>query len=481
MRLGIKLFKNTSYLTIGNQIGNLLQFLFFLYFARRYGEEVVGQYSFAFSFTFLFSVFADLGLSIYLIRKVARDQSGNRLIFARCLSLRIFSLALFSLLAVASIFIFLNNVSADTIKMIFCLGFFHIFFSIADVILAEFKGHDMMGLVALLNAFVRFIISGAGILLIALGFDFLHVLISFPVGSLIYLIICIYFSLSYFKGVKIEFKHLDLKSLFKDNLPFALTIIFSEAFYHQDILMLRLLQNNKAVGIFSAANTIVLAFMGVLLFVHTALLPSFSRLYLESKTQLLEVSEHSLRYLVLIGMPIAVGCYAISDKLITLLYADRFEYSVSVLRILSWTIVLGFAAALYSVLLTAIDRQKEKVIAIGSCLAFNFILNFILIPAMSYKGAAVTKLATEALHFILMAYLVSKYLSTISIRGIFVKSALSCLLMYIVIQLFNNWTVILLVPVAVLVYMLSLGAVKGYTKEEIEFMKRFRPKVLLNG
>ena len=479
MGLRTKLLKNTSYLTIGNQIGNLLQFLFFLYFARQFGEKIVGQYSFAFSFTFLLSVLADLGLSAYLIREVARDLSGNRQLFARCLILRLFFIAFFTLLAV--VIVFSTSFPKETIRIILLLGLYQIFFSIADVFLGEFKGHDRMGLVALLSIFLRFVISGAGIFLIMLRLDFLTVLYCFPVGSFIYLMACIYFSLYYFKNVRPKFKRLNLRNLFIEMLPFTFTIIFVEVLHHQDILMLGFLQDDQAVGIFSAAHKIILALLGVLFFVHTALLPTFSSLYIESQPKLIDLSKQWIRYLLLIGLPVATGLFAISDKLILFLFSDSFKYSVDVLKILSWTIALSFAAATYSVLLTAINRQTEKVIAIGTCLAFNFVLNLLLIPTLNYNGAATAKLMTEALHFILMAYLVSKYLTSISVHKIFVKPALSCLSMYFVIQFLYQWNLIWLILISAIVYLVSLGIMRGYDKEEIEFVKRLYRKTFLNS
>lgn len=471
MGLIIKLFKNTSYLTIGNQVGNLLQFLFFLFFARKFGDAIVGQYSFAFSFTYLFSVLADMGLSAYMIREVAREQPGNRQIFARCMSVRLISLVIASMLAILVIVMFSNNFSKDNIKIIMLLGLFHIFFSVADIFLSEFKGHDRMGMVALLNFFGRFIISSAGILLVVQGVDFLTVLTCFPAGSFVYLIICLLISFRYFKYVKPRFKDLELRSLLNVILPFALALIFIEAFHNQDILMLKFLQDDRAVGIYSAANKIILALLGIIYFIHTALLPTFSRLYIESRSELIDVARKTLRYLVVISLPIATGLYAISGKLIVFLYSDAFQESASSIAILSWTIAFGFAAATYSVLLTAINRQKEKVIVIGICLIFNIVLNLLLIPKLSYNGAASAKLMTEALLFILMAYLVSKYLTSISVHRLFIKPALSCLLMYFFIQMFYQLNLILLILISSIIYFLSLAFMRGYTKEEIDFFK----------
>lgn len=481
MHLGTKLIKNMSYLTVGNQVGNLLQFLFFLYFARRFGDNIVGQYSFAFSFTYLFAVFADLGLSTYLMREVARNQSGTRQVFARCLGLRLLSIALSAMAAIGVVLVFFGRWSGDTLRIILLFGLFQIFFSLGDVFQGELKGHDRMGTVAVLNILIRLILSGTGVLLIFLRFDFLTVLTCFPIASFIYLLACIYFSLSYFGDIRPHLGNLHLKELFITTLPFTFTIILVETLYHQDILMIKFLQGDQAVGVYSVANTIILALMSVLVFVHVATLPTFSRLFLESRQNLIAVSRKTLRYLLWIGLPMATGLYAISDKLMVFLYTESFRSSAGVLKILSAALALNFAATTYSVLLTAINRQTLKAAVFGACLALNFALNIFLIPALSSQGAALSKLGTEALHLILMAYLVSRYLSPIALHRAFVKPALSSLVMYVFIQMFHPWNLFYLITASAAVYAVSFGAMRGYSREEAAFLKRLWPRVLLPG
>ncbi|MFX0133258.1 MAG: flippase [Candidatus Hodarchaeota archaeon] len=481
MGVKTKIFKNTTYLTIGNQIGNLLQFLFFLYFARQFGKEIVGQYSFAFSFTYVCSVIADLGLSHYLIREVARDLSGDRQLFACGLSLRLLSLALVSLLVFAIIILFPGKFPQRITLVIFLLGLFHIFFSIADVFHAEFKGHDRMGIVALLNIFLRFVISCSGILLIILRFDFLIVVACFPIGSFLYLILTMYLSSHYFKNIALKLKVLNLKNLFVMLLPFTFTFIFAEALHHQDILMLKFLKNDQIVGIYSVAHKIVLIFIGILLFVYTALLPTLSRLYVDSHSKLIDISRQSLRYLLLIGLPLSIGLFAVSDKIIVFMFSNTFKESVAALNVLSWTIVLNFALITYSVLLTAIDRQTEKGICVGICFAVNFLLNLILIPNLSYNGAAIAKVMTETLHLFLFAYLVSRYLTSLSLHKMLLKPAISCSLMYIVIKFIYQWHLIIIILISITVYFISLFVLRWYTNEEIEFIKHFCSRKLLLG
>jgi O-antigen/teichoic acid export membrane protein len=280
-------------------------------------------------------------------------------------------------------------------------------------------------------------------------------------------------SFYYFRHITLEFKALDLKGLFTNIFPFTLTLILAHILYQQDVLILRFLKDDQAVGFYSASNSVVLALMGLLFFVHTALLPTFSRLYVDSRSKLIEISRQSIRYLILIGLPVSTGLYAISDKLIILFFSSTFINSIGALKILSWAIAFGFTATTYSVLLTAIDRQTQKVVVLGICVVFNIALNLLLIPKLSYNGAAAAKLVTEAIHFILMAYIASKYLTWISLNTMFIKPAFSCLLMYVFIQFLDQWNIVFLILAAALFYFLSLGAMRGYDKKEIDFVKSY--------
>ena len=105
-------------------------------------------------------------------------------------------------------------------------------------------------------------------------------------------------------------------------------------------------------------------------------------------------------------------------------------------------------------------------------LTLNLILNLILISKLNYTGAAVAKLASEALHFVLMAYLVSKYFALISFHRELMKAAVSCIAMYMFIRFLGDWSLLVVIPSAAVVYALSLGILGGYTREEFEFGKR---------
>ncbi len=66
--------KNTGVLAISQVITAILGFLMLIYIARYLGEVEYGKYCFAVSFTALFIIFADLGISNLIIRELARNK-----------------------------------------------------------------------------------------------------------------------------------------------------------------------------------------------------------------------------------------------------------------------------------------------------------------------------------------------------------------------------------------------------------------------
>jgi O-antigen/teichoic acid export membrane protein len=471
------LLKNIGYLTLGSQAANLLQFVFFLYYARTFGDALVGKYWFGFSFTYVLSVLADLGVSAFLTCEVAKDPAGTRSLFARALLLRLISLTFLSLIGTGVVAIFLGGIDRDTVSTLVLMGLYQIFSSIADVFLAELKGHDKMGTVALLTVLIRLLIAVSGITLIAQNFDYLWVISCFPVCAFLYLVSCLAASLWLHRGAPIEVGEFRLAFLAKQALPFAFTMVFVEVLYNADTLLLRALTNDQEVGTYSVAQRIVMVFLGLLACVFTALLPTFSRLYVESVDTLSELAGRVLRYLVLLGLPASTGLFAVSYQAIVLLFTDTFAHAALGMRILSWTVVLGCASITPSVLLTASGRQKAKSIAIGFCLGSNLIANCILIPWIGWTGAAWARLMAEAMQLAVLGWLAADLLRKFSWWNMLAKPAVSCLMMYFVLRQFQSVNIFALTAIGIVAYFACLAALRGFDTHELDWISAVFRKV----
>ena len=91
--------KNTSYFTFALILQKVISFTYFTVLARNLGPEDLGRYYFAISFTTIFAIFIDLGLSNVLTREVAKDEKRTVDLLGNILALKI-PLSIFSFLLV---------------------------------------------------------------------------------------------------------------------------------------------------------------------------------------------------------------------------------------------------------------------------------------------------------------------------------------------------------------------------------------------
>jgi O-antigen/teichoic acid export membrane protein len=190
-----------------------------------------------------------------------------------------------------------------------------------------------------------------------------------------------------------------------------------------------------------------------------------------SKEKLIDITKKILRYLVILTFPLAVGLTVTADSIIRLLYSEQFHEAGIVLKITSWIIVVGFIQTVFSVLLTAINRQKEKTAMIGINFGLSTLLNVIFIFYLGYVGAAIVKIISDILALIFFACLVSKYLTNISIFRLIIKPGLASALMAVFVLGFRQWSLIFLIPVSGLVYLIAFVLLGGVTQEEMRLFK----------
>ncbi len=472
MSIGTRIIRNSGYLALGSQSANLLQFVFFLYFARVFGESAVGQYSFGFSFTFAFTIFADLGISIYLIREVARDTSGTRRLFAKGLILRLVSLFIVLVLSLA-IFPFLSaDFSPESIRIIVMLGLYQVSFSLTELFMGELKGREEMGIVAVVGLLGKVVVTACGFGLIFLGFDYSTVLIAFPIGGFASLAAAYVVSRVRLGPLTLRLgPPSELKKMLVEVLPFGFAFVLVQGIYCQDVIILRFFKGDASVGIYSVAVKFAAFILAGSVFLYETILPILSKLYVESREEFMRVARQILRYLVMCSLPLATGMAALADRIIAVLYQDRFSGSVGVLRIAAWVVALGMTQVVYSAVMTAVNRQGAKAVCWGISLIIAIGANLVLIRAFDFIGAAIARLAIEVLTLAAFVYLTSRYAGPLSLLSAYVRPMLACAAMAAFIYRAHDWNLAVLVAVSGLVYVLVMLALGAFSRTEL---RRFR-------
>ena len=172
--------------------------------------------------------------------------------------------------------------------------------------------------------------------------------------------------------------------------------------------MLENIIGNFATGIYSASYKLI----NVITLLYTAytavIFPVMSKFF-KNDEKLLETSyEKSIKYLMLIMIPLAMATMIYSTDIILLIYGPEYIDSAPTLSILIWTVCLLFVASPGNILLQSAHKEVTvtKIYAIAA--VFNIILNFILIPRFSYIGAAMTTVISDILIVIIQKYVIHK-------------------------------------------------------------------------
>ena len=461
--------KNTGIVTGGNVIFRLISLVVLIYLARYLGTVGFGKYSFVFAYLAFFGVITDLGLQTILVREMSRDSSmapkliGNAYIIK--LILTVFAVAL------SMVVITLMRYPTDITSYVYIAAFTLLFLSFSNFYATIFQANLRMEY-RIFARLVSRILSAILILWIIFTHgSLMHVMIVLVFSEMVKMLISYFFSRKFVRP-KFEIDFGLLKYLFKEALPIALSSVIIIIYFHIDIVMLSLMMGDAEVGIYSAAYTLSEPLSLIPAALMVSLFPIMSASFKSSKEKLIKSYKLGVRYLLIITLPIAIGTTLVADKIILLIYETPFAESATVLQILIWALVFTSMHYVLTNLLISINKPKLYTVSTALCAIVNVTLNFILIPMLSYNGAAIATVITNVVLFIASFYFVSKYLQVLPIHKILIKPLISGLIMGAFVYHFIDINIFLLVPLAAGTYLVALFAFKEFQKEDIDIVKK---------
>ena len=461
--------KNTGIVIAGDVIFRLISLIVMIYLARYLGTADFGIYSFVFAYLAFFGVIYDLGFYAILVREMSRDSSiapkliGNAYIIRLLLTVFAFVLSITVIKQ--------TSYPSDTTIYVFIAAFTLLFTSFSDFYTTIFQANLRMEYNIIAKLVFKFLSAGLIIWIIFSQGTLMQVFIAFVCSEMVKTIISYLFSRKLVRP-RFEIDFRVWKFLFRESLPIALTSIVGIIYYKIDIVMLSQMEGNVAVGIYSAAYKLFEPATIIPHAVMISLFPVMSTLFTTSKDKLVKSYKLGLKYLLISGIAITIGIMLLSDKFILLIYGTEFANSATVLQILILSLVFTFANYVMLHLLVSMGKQKLNTLSMGLCATVNVILNFILIPVLSYNGAAIATVATNIVLFVACFYFVSKHLQVLPIHKMVMKPIISGVVMGAFIYYFTDVNIILLVPLAALVYLIVLIALKTFTEEDWNIVKR---------
>ena len=470
-----RITKNTGFLFLGDVISSLLGILLVVFLARYLGAAEYGKYAFAIAFASLFLILADMGLSVISIREIARNnQKASEYLTTISLIKSAFSLVMFGVIAIT---VNLLNYPSYTITIVYILGLDNILDSFGRFFRSIFRAFERMEYVAITRIIERVLVVGAALIALFQSHELMVVVLAILLAQMFSLLITMFLCIKKFTKPRLVLDLALAKHLIKIAIPFALTTIFASVLFQTDTVMLSVMKGDTVVGWYNAAYKPIAGILFLPTVFIGSIFPVLSRYYITAKDSLVTVYEKSLKLLATLAAPIGIGIMLIAGRIILFLYGEEFANSVIVLQILAWSVSLIFIVTLFGHTLASINRQVVDMGVVGFCALLNIVLNFSLIPSLSYTGAAIASLISQAVVFTIEFTYLQKRLYQVNLVRIVAKPLIAALIMGVLVYVLDHTlgtsTVNLFVIIfgAVISYGLLLHLFKALDRQEIAAVK----------
>ncbi|HPY08415.1 MAG: flippase [Patescibacteria group bacterium] len=460
--------KNTSYLTAALILQKVISFSYFTLLARYLGPENLGNYYFALSFTTIFAIFIDLGVSNVIIREIAKNQEKAGRLLGNILTLKIPLAILSALAAVILINIFDYDPLVKTLVYISCFSMVLDSFTLSFY--STIRGFHNLKYESISSVVFQLIVLVFGYGALLMGGGLIAAMLALVLASLYNFIYSFWVTVKKIKvNVRLAFDKTLIKQIALITWPFALYAIFQRLYTYFDTVLISYFAGNEQVGLYQIAFKIVFALQFLPLAFTASLYPALSSYWQNNREQLAISFERALNYLTIISLPIIVGIYLLADKIILLFKAG---YDGAILPLQIAIIALFFIFVNYPIgsLLNACDRQLRNTINIGIVALASIVLNFIFIPRLQAVGASIVMLISNGLLFFLGVLATKKIMPYRFSRNfkILIKTLIASALMGgLLFFTKDKLSLLILIPVSGLVYFYFLYLLGGFKKEDV--------------
>lgn len=195
-----------------------------------------------------------------------------------------------------------------------------------------------------------------------------------------------------------QFHSLNIKRHFVPLFHFFLTSSAIGIYeYFDTIILEHITQNNEQVGLYTTVLKISRVVTLITITAGTVILPRISFLISTGKKE--DAKKHLEKFLAFIifaGMPASTGIYIFAPEIIKAIAGDKFIAAIPLMQILCFLpLIIGIGNIFsYQVLVSFRQEKKFLLTAVAGCIV-SISLNFLLVPWLSAKGAAIATISTE--------------------------------------------------------------------------------------
>ncbi|MBN1660233.1 MAG: oligosaccharide flippase family protein [Anaerolineae bacterium] len=469
-----------SLVMLGLQLLNrLIDFVFAMMMLRILEPELAGRYQFAIVFIGYFDILVRFGLGTLVTREVAKDRAHQNRYFSTATILRgilwLTSLPLMS--AGILVYAFLGQMTTDIVAAVAFFAGGMIFSNLADSFSAVFYAYEKMEYPAAISTVTALTRVSLGVLVLLIGWGFVGLAAVSVVANVVSAGVLGTLMLRHCFRPRLVWDAGTGRWMMAESFPLMINHFLAIAFFRIDTLLLKPFHGDTAVGYYGAAYKYVEGLGVIPAYFTQAVFPLMSRYAASARDSLMRAYLLSLRLLLIVALPIAVGTFFIADGLILVLGGAQYlPDSQIALQLVIWFLPFGFVNSVTQYVLIAIDQQRFLTRAFLIGVTFNIAANLVAIPLFSYRGAAVVTVFSELALLVPFYYAVRKHLGRVPWLSLFWQPALASAVMGGVLWGVHGrvpWP--LLIPVGGAVYLVALALVGGFRQPDMDLLRGLLP------
>lgn len=447
----LKLATNTLFQIIGKIISSGASFIITILLARTYGPQGYGDFEKITAFVSLFYLMVDFGFNAIVINKIKKQEDSRENLYGLVFGSRII-LGILIIFVCLAILPFLPGAGSQGYTPFVKLGiilvsttiFFQGLSLTNNLLFQESLRYDK----SILASSVGYLIFLGLIYLVTVNdLPLIFTLISFIVFYLVNILVSFYLVRTLVGRFSPIFNFSKIFNLFKETLPFGITLVFNVIYFRSDIVILSALKSTQDVAFYGLAYRFFEFALVFPTFFNNALYPILldarqmrtplpegrGNFKVQSETPHRKPQneirskfdqeglsgagvsfEKTKNYFLLssgflfgIGLVACLFFLLLAPYLINLT-SSSFNESILSLRILSLSLPIFYLTSLFMWFLITYDKQKLLAPIYGITMIINIVLNIIFIPRFSYLASSAITGITELIIFLATGYFVLK-------------------------------------------------------------------------
>lgn len=470
--------RQVSYIIGANIALLLLGFIQLPILTKGLGTTLYGTWSLINVTITLIVPFTLIGLSVGIVRFLAaqKDKAIVREDFLSAYSVvfvlgTAFSVLLFLLSDYLATSIFRDINASFYIKLasiLIILG------AMRNLTLTFFRMQRKIGLYTILNLSYNTFQIGLIVLFIFLGYKLTGVISAIIVSAILYNLVVL-FIIPRQIGFQLP-RYSRLKSYMKYGIPLIPNTALLWIIHTSDRYMVSYFLGVTTTGIYAAAYTLGNLTSFLLGPVGTVLFPMVSKLFDEGNvTETKIYLKYSVKYLMMLTIPIASGISILAQPLLQTLTNPEFLPGAMVVPWVAFGLVIFSFRNICTFNLYLVKKTHWVGIILGISAILNIGLNLLLIPRMGIVGAAVATLITYGLSGIFNLLISFRYLRYDIGLPFLMKSIVASGIMVLAIRFIDPsgiTEIIVSIVSGIIIYFALLLPMRGFKKSEIDLVRK---------